>query len=113
MPQLGLIGEREQAPVQYLSLSLKVEGGAGHLWQAQTERGFRKAEGSTIIKALHELFWILGSWKPQGQLKLEIEVYSHDRITDDLGIYGTDEGELEHVILGKETNMFVYDTYEN
>ncbi|KAI1326341.1 hypothetical protein F5Y16DRAFT_410886 [Xylariaceae sp. FL0255] len=84
MPEFGLMTERNRALIKCISLSLELEGDGGNLWEASLEnpRVSRTTDNCTVIKALHDLFWMLSTWKPQGQLQLEISIYFPSRNAD-------------------------------
>ncbi|KAI3317002.1 hypothetical protein HD806DRAFT_541612 [Xylariaceae sp. AK1471] len=43
------------------------------------KRSPRTTDNCIVTTAMHDLFWMLSSWEPQGQLNLEIEIYSPSR----------------------------------
>ncbi|KAI1087233.1 hypothetical protein F5B19DRAFT_476248 [Rostrohypoxylon terebratum] len=77
LPELNLITHDNRAQVRCITLSLQLEGDSGHLWESPTNRRSPcTTDNCVVIVAMHDLFWILSSWEPQGQLNLEIEIYS-------------------------------------
>ncbi|KAI0383210.1 hypothetical protein F5Y04DRAFT_278915 [Hypomontagnella monticulosa] len=77
LPEFHLITRDNRAQVKCISLSLQLEG---HPWEDPSyNKRIRTTDNCIIITAMHDLFWMLSLWEPQGQLHLEIEIYSPKR----------------------------------
>ncbi|KAI0898715.1 hypothetical protein F4806DRAFT_455416, partial [Annulohypoxylon nitens] len=61
---------------------------------------------------MHDLFWILSSWEPQGQLNLEIEIYSPNQKSVDPSETGLGPATTSDVILGNDADVFFNEAYE-
>lgn len=82
IPNLGLIPRRNRALVKYIWLSLELDeydcsvcGDSGvnpnpDHWDNKT------TNNCIIITAIHDLLFILSTWGPQGELKLDISIHS-------------------------------------
>ena len=53
---------------------------------------------------MHDLFWMLSSWEPQGQLNLEIEIHSPSRKSLDSS--ETALAPADQVILGDDASVY-------
>ncbi|KAI1077921.1 hypothetical protein F5B20DRAFT_247564 [Whalleya microplaca] len=104
LPELNLITQDNRAQVKCISLSLQLEGGSGHLWEASphNKQPPRTTDNCIIITAMHDLFWILSLWEPQGQLNLEIEISSPE----------TALAPADQVILGNDAHIYFNEAYE-
>ncbi|KAJ3563677.1 hypothetical protein NPX13_g8115 [Xylaria arbuscula] len=71
LPELNLITNDNRAQVRCISLSLQLEGASPF-----DKEYARTADDCIITKGIHDLFWMLSSWVPQGQLNLEIYIHS-------------------------------------
>ncbi|KAI1174249.1 hypothetical protein F4777DRAFT_394675 [Nemania sp. FL0916] len=75
MPEFSLMTERNRALVKCISLALELEGDGGLPWEPELRPGGRRfSDNCIVIKGMHDLLRILSTWKPQGQLQLEIKV---------------------------------------
>ncbi|KAI1316549.1 hypothetical protein F5Y16DRAFT_393121 [Xylariaceae sp. FL0255] len=90
MPKFGLMTHNNRAQVKCISLSLELEGDAGHLWQTPLNRRSPRTTDNTIFTtAMHDLFGMLSSWQPQGPLNLEIKISSPNGTTNELTLGST------------------------
>ncbi|KAI1147646.1 hypothetical protein F4825DRAFT_134822 [Nemania diffusa] len=101
-----------RAQVRCISLLLQLEGDSGHLWEASpdNERSPRITDNCIVTTAMHDLFWMLGSWEPQGQLNLEIEIYPPSRKS--LDSTETALAPCDRVILGNDAGVYFNEAYE-
>ncbi|KAI1170712.1 hypothetical protein F4777DRAFT_594734 [Nemania sp. FL0916] len=63
------------------------------------------ADNCTIIKAIHDLFWILSTWEPEEKLRLEINICSSTNHTL--------EYKVPQEILDPDSQLFCNDEYKN
>ncbi|KAI4858652.1 hypothetical protein F4820DRAFT_468020 [Hypoxylon rubiginosum] len=101
-----------RAQVRCISLSLQLEGDSGHLWEASLDnkRSPRTTDNYIVATAMHDLFWMLSSWEPQGQLNLDIEIYSPSR--KPLDSSETALAPADQVILGNDAGVYFNEAYE-
>ncbi|GAP83313.1 hypothetical protein SAMD00023353_0403430 [Rosellinia necatrix] len=63
-----------------------------------------------VTTAMHDLFWMLSSWEPQGQPNLESEIYSLSRKSLDSSETALAPG--GQVILGNDASVYFNEAYE-
>ncbi|KAI8946404.1 hypothetical protein F4801DRAFT_593395 [Xylaria longipes] len=112
LPEFNLMTHNNRAQVRCISLSLQLEGDSGHLWEASpcNKRSPRTTDNCIVTTAMHDLFWMLSSWEPQGQLNLEIEIYSPSRKSLDSS--ETALAPADQVILGNDAGVYFNEAYE-
>ncbi|KAI1458447.1 hypothetical protein F4805DRAFT_424584 [Annulohypoxylon moriforme] len=112
LPEFHLMTHDNRAQVRCISLSLQLEGDSHHLWEASphNKRSPRITDNCIVTTAMHDLFWMLSSWEPQGQLNLEIEIYSSSRKPLDSSETALDPA--DQVILGNDAGAFYNEAYE-
>ncbi|KAI0545598.1 hypothetical protein F4679DRAFT_588341 [Xylaria curta] len=112
LPELELMTHDNRAQVRYISLSLQLEGDSGQLWEdpSDNKRSPRRTDDCIITTAMCDLLWILSSWELQGQLNLEIEIYSPSRKSPDSSEIALDPA--DQVILSHSRGIFFDETYE-
>ncbi|KAI1110684.1 hypothetical protein F5Y14DRAFT_427987 [Nemania sp. NC0429] len=97
--------------VRCISLSLQLEGDYGRRWEVPPHwRSPRTTEDCILFTAMHDLFWMLSSWEPQGQLNLEIEIYSPGR--ESLDPSETALAPAHEELLGDEAGLHYNEAYE-
>lgn len=75
LPDFGFMTRRNRALVRYIWVCLEVK--KYYLCpHGRVQRGERKMDNIIIRTALHDLFSALGAWEPQGDLVLDISLYS-------------------------------------
>ncbi|KAI8633309.1 hypothetical protein F5Y19DRAFT_490493 [Xylariaceae sp. FL1651] len=99
LPEFSLMTRDNRAQVKCISLSLQLEGDSGHLWETSSDnkRSPRTTDNCTLMG-------------PQGQLNLEIEIYSPSRKSVDPS--GTALAPADQVILGDDAHIYFNEAYE-
>ncbi|GAW17560.1 hypothetical protein ANO14919_070180 [Xylariales sp. No.14919] len=112
LPEFSLMTCDNRAQVRCISLSLQLEGDSGHLWEDSpyNKRSPRTTDNCVVTTAMHDLFWMLSSWEPQGPLNLEIEIYSPSRKSPDSS--ETALAPADQVILGDDAAIYFNEAYE-
>ncbi|KAJ2979932.1 hypothetical protein NUW58_g7077 [Xylaria curta] len=112
LPEFHLMTYDNRAQVRCISLSLQLEGDSGHLWENSpyNKRSPRTTDNCIVTTAIHDLFWMLRSWEPQGQLNLEIEIHSASRKSLDSS--ETALAPVDRVILGNDAHIYFNEAYE-
>ncbi|KAI1202872.1 hypothetical protein F5X97DRAFT_319025 [Nemania serpens] len=119
MPEFEPMTRRSRAFIKCIRLNLEQE------WDIPKPRSQkapirRTADDCASIKAMHDLFWILSTWKPEEKLRLEIAISSPsgsqqpgcnvDKLTSALADHTLEDVSRE--ILGQQTCVFYNDEYE-
>ncbi|KAI0444325.1 hypothetical protein F4803DRAFT_573308 [Xylaria telfairii] len=114
LPEFHIMTHEHRAQVRCISLSLQLEGNSGYLFEASryNKRSPRTTDNCTITTAMHDLFWMLRSWEPQGQLNLEIEIYSPRLESLDPSETALAPADQVQVILGNDDCIYFNEAYE-